>query len=544
MTATLSGTPVGFGTPNDVTTAAISCTLGSTVVNDVGYTWITTNNGTGTAPTMSSAPANWVLLGSYSDTGANSNSGWLYRRVIGAAEPTALTWTLSGGSNTRAEHWCVAGADPAGPEQVVSVDVHAGAGASRTTAAVSTSAPGVVWSGFADRSGSTFTSPSPADTLVGSTLNPASSSVYVQYSVSNVAAGSPIAARTITGAATSIGGSFILVSKDAPGGITAEQPSIGVAALDASVAVDPYRTQLLTRGRPYIAHRGGSNEDPTTWGVEHSLKAYQSCAALGLPMVECSFWLDSAGVPVASHDRDLSRMFGVTADITAFTYAQLLAMTPSGTLSGGYPLATVASIIAALPTSTVILLDNKRNLDIATVMAFITAYPNYQGRFMIKGAFNTAGPPSTSTAAAARQLGMHSWGYYDEADLGSLDTTWTSFDYLGLNYNATGPGWTQIKAKGLPVWAHVPLTAANVATGFAAGADGVMTGKILNGGFNVVPAEQPSVGVTAYDMALLPNAGLAAVGVTAYDMLIGSAPAGMIRSGTVGVPTTRSGAVS
>lgn len=543
--ATLAGTPTILTTPNDTTTAAVSTTLASTTVGDIGYAWITTNNGTGTPPTMSSAPTNWVLIGSATDAGANSNSFWLYRRVIGASEPTALTWTLSGGSNTKGGHWCVAGADPAAPELVVSVDVHAGTGTARTTAAPNTSEAGTVWSGFCDRSGSDFSSPSPADTLVLAAKNAASSSVYVQSSPGLVAAGSPIAARTITATvSTSIGGSFILVTKEAPGAITMGQPAVTASAIDATVAVDPYRTQLLTRGNPYIAHRGGSNEDPVTWGVEHSLKAYQSCAALGLKIVECSFWLDANDVPIASHDRNILRVFGVDADITAFTYAQLLAMTPAGTLQGGYPLARVSDIIDALPTSTVILLDNKRNLNISTVMAFLTSYPNYQGRFMVKAAFNTAGAPAVSTPASALQLGMHTWGYYDEADLGSLDSTEYVFTHLGLNFNATAPAWSQIKAKGKPAWAHVPLTAANVATGFAAGADGVMTGKILNGGFNVIPAGGATVGVTAADAGVVPVMGPAGVSVGALDMSMSIAPAGGIRSGTVTVTTIRSGRVS
>lgn len=543
MTASISGTPVGFGTPNDYTAAAISTTLASTTVGDVAYCWISSSNGGGTAPVMSSAPVGWTLLGSAVDVGANSCAFWLYRRVIAASEPTALTWTMTLGANTRAEHWCVAGADPAAPELVVSVDVHGGAGASRTTAAVNTSASGVAWSGFCDRSGSIFSSPSPADTLVGSTLNSASASVYVQYSVSTVAAGTPIAARTITGAATSIGGSFVMVTKEAPGGITQDTATVAVVANDATVAVDPYRTQLLTRGRPYIGHRLVSAEDPVTWGVEHSLKAAQSCAAYGLPIVEISFWLDKNGVPIASHDRNILRMFGVDADITAYSYAELVTLTPSGTLQGGHQLQRVADLIAVFPTSTVILLDNKRNLDISAVMAFITAYPNYQGRFIIKGAFNTAGLPAVSTPAAGRQLGMHTWGYYDEADLGSLDSTEYVFDYLGLNFNASGAAWTQVKAKGKPVWAHVALTAANVATGFAAGADGVMTGKFFNGGFNIVPQDTAAVTVTANDMSVVPVMSTAVVSVTAYDMSIGSAPARTVRAGTVALPTTRSGTV-
>lgn len=541
--ATLSGTPTVFGTPNDTTTATISTTLASTTVGDIAYCWISSSNGGGTAPVMSSAPSGWSLLGSGVDVGANSCAFWLYRRVIAASEPTALTWAMTLGANTKAEHWCVAGADPAAPELAVSVDVHAGAGASRTTAALNTSAAGVVWSGFCDRSGSTFTSPSPADTPVGSGLNSGAASVYVQYSVSTVAAGTPIAARTITGAATSIGGSFVLVTKEAPGGITADTAAVAVVANDATVAVDPYRTQLLTRGRPYIGHRLVSAEDPVTWGVEHSLKAAQSCLAYGLPIVEISFWLDKNGVPIASHDRNILRMFGVDADITAFSYAELVALTPTGTILGGHPIQRVADLIAVFPTSTVILLDNKRNLDITAVMAFITAYPNYQGRFIIKSTFNAGTNPATSTAAAGRQLGMHAWGYYDEADLGSLDTTWFAFDYLGLNYNASAPAWAQIKAKGLPVWAHVATTAANVATGFAAGADGVMTGKFFNGGFNIVPADTAVVTVTAYDMAVLPTMLTAYVSAVANDMSIGGAPAGVIRSGTVAVPTTRAGTV-
>lgn len=512
-----AGSTVVFGTPNDLTTAAVSCTLASTTVGDFGYAWISTSNGTGTPPTMSSAPAGWTLLGSATDAGSNSNSFWLYRRVIGASEPTALTWTLSGGANTRAVHWCVTGGDPATPELAVSVDVHAGAGAARTTAAPTTSAAGVVYSGFCDRSGSSWSSPSPADTLVGTTTNSGAASVYVQSSVSPVAAGSPIAARTITGAATSIGGSFILVVKDAPpSGLPADTATATGTAFRAEVWADPYRGWRAL-GNMYIAHRGGSADY-----VEHSAAAYLATTVdLHVGATEISTWMSTDGTWWASHDRDTSRMFGAgqSIDIPTSTDAAIVAATAAGTTVGGYPLAKVVDLINLIPATCVVFVENKRSTDVAAFIAMLTAFPNYQNRFVVKATFGAY----AASPAAARAAGMRTWGYYYETDIGSLPTTQDAFDLLGMDYTASGAAWSAILAYGKPVIGHVTLTNAAENTAFGLGAAGVMTGKIANG-VPYLPAGLAAGTGTAYDAAIVPagsmSAGHAAGVGTAFDAVL------------------------
>lgn len=512
MVAALSGTPVVFGTPNDLSTASASTTLASTTVNDVGYAWLTATNNTGTPPAMSAAPTNWVLLGTYTDpSGTNANIGWLYRRVIGSSEPTALTWTLTTNSNIKGVHWCASGVDPTTPELAVSVDVHAGAGASRTTNTLSTSATGVVWSGFADRSGSTFTSPSPADTLVGSGLNSAATSVYVQYSVTTVASGT-VAARTITGASTSIGGSFILATKEAPppaGNAPAEVAAVTVAAGNARVAVSPLYEQLFTKGFPVWAHRGGSVD----W-VEMTADAYQHVDALHMPLREVSFWFTNDFVPVASHDRNLLRMFGVDLDITTVSWAQVQAATTAGTLTGGFPVARVDDLINASPTSYVWMIENKRDLNNTEFLDFLDGFTNSRGRFVIKGPYNSA----AATLGYAR--GYNSWGFYYSADLPNLDSTYTNFTWLGMDYTASQADWDTILAKGKPVWGHVCLTLANMTTAYGKGATGVITGKILNAA-PFAPATAASITGTALDAiaatAVSASAGTAAVTAAALD---------------------------
>lgn len=206
---------LGFGTPNDTSTATISGTLQSTVLNETAYTFIVTNNGTSTPPTMTAVPTNWLLAGSVTDAGANALSVWLYYRVIGPGEPTSISWTLSGGANTTAAHWTMSGCDPAGPYAELILDVHAGTGTAKTTGAPSFAGPGPAVSGFGDRNGGAYSSPSPADTLILNPVHSASSSAYIQWSVVDLPAGA-VAARTITGPNTSVGAQFIFRAVPAP----------------------------------------------------------------------------------------------------------------------------------------------------------------------------------------------------------------------------------------------------------------------------------------------------------------------------------------
>lgn len=480
--ATISGTPINFGTPNDLTTAAISGTLPSTTVNDVGYCFIVTSNGTSTPPTMSSAPAGWVLEGSATDAGSNAVTVWLYSRVIGASEPTALTWTLSGGSNTVAFLWCVAGLDPAGPHTQLSVAAHGGAGAARTTAAITTTISGPVFSGFADRTGSAGAFTGGTDTLItnGNPVHNGSSQAYVQWSVSDVAPTVGLV-RTITGAATSIGASFIFEGVPAPASGPTVTPAAGtVTAGPVAAYGEPLRSwakAMWDGGKGYVAHRLGSASL-----VEHTAAAAQTLIDLKVAAMEISMWMTTDGVWLASHDRTTDRVFGTTGgnvscDIPTSTYAQVLAATPNGTIVGGYPIARVVDLLALIPATTVVFVDNKRATDITAFLDMLDGFPNASNRFVVKGIYGIA----PTVAAAARARGYKCWLYYYEADLAQIPSTIDSADFSGMDYLASGAAWTTIKAYGKPVLGHVCTTNAHQATAFGLGADGVMTGLVYNG---------------------------------------------------------------
>ena len=543
----LSGTPVNFGTPNDLSTASITGTLPSSTATDVGYCFIATSNGTSTPPTMSVVPTNWLLIGTATDAGSNAITVWLYYRVIAASEPTSLTWTLSSGSNTNAVMWCESGRNTTTPYKNAVVDVHALTSSAKTTATISATG-GEIFSGFADRSGGGYSGGT--DTLLtnGNPVHSAATSMYVQWSVTGVTGS---IARTITGPATSVGAQFIYESVPSSAGVNAGTAT-GVGTVDiARPAGSPVNEFLLSRGNMYVAHRFCSNENAVTWGVELSAKACQSCVDMKFKAVEISTWMTTDGVWVASHDRDTARIFTTSVDIPTNPYSALTGLTTATAYPGtNYPIAKVTDLIDMIPSDTVIFIENKRNTDITAFLNMLSAYPNAANRFVVKASYAAGnGNLATSTPMAARLLGMWTWGYYYEADLPNLAATSPYFDLLGMDYSASAGAWTTILAVGKPVLGHVCLTHANQVTAFSLGANGVVTGKAFDG-MPYAPAGLASGTGQAYDAttsATTPGTGNAGSGTgtgTAYDAAVSigqgagtAAGVGQVFDATVSVST-------
>lgn len=535
----LSGTPVNFGTPNDLTTAAITGTLPSSTVGDVAYCWIVTSNGGSTPPTMSSAPTGWSVAGTVTDAATNAVTVWLYYRVIAASEPTSVTWTLSSGSNTNAVMWCESGRNTSTPYKNLVVDVHAGTGAAKTTATI-TATGGTIFSGFADRSGGVYSAGT--DTLLtnGNPQHSAASSLYVQWSVSDVAAGS--VTRTITGPSTSVGAQFIYESVAVtPAGAAAGFGSAVAAANTAHPIASPLAEFVLSTGNMYVGHRGISAENAVTWGVECSAKAYQSCVDLKLKAVEIPVWMTTDGVWVISHDRDTARIFTTSVDIPTNPYSALTGLSTATAYPGtNYPIAKLVDVLAILPASMVVFVDNKQSLNITAFLDLLDSYSNATGRFVLKGSYDTGtGVTSTSVPMSGRLRGYWSWGFYYETDLASLPTTAQYFDLLGMDYAASAGAWTTILGYGKPVLGHVTLSNTAQNTAFSKGANGVVTGKAFNGIPNA-PTDTPSGATSAFDAVptVSPNTDTPTAVVSVFDPTISTSSPGNA------IADTPSGAVS
>ncbi len=87
---------------------------------------------------------------------------------------------------------------------------------------------------------------------------------------------------------------------------------------ELEACIDPAGRRVLR-----IAHRGASSR-----AQENSLAAFQLAAELGADMVEVDLRFTADYVPVAAHDADLQRVYGVAAGIADISWEQLQALVP------------------------------------------------------------------------------------------------------------------------------------------------------------------------------------------------------------------------
>lgn len=266
------------------------------------------------------------------------------------------------------------------------------------------------------------------------------------------------------------------------------------------------------KGSMYVAHRGGSVDY-----VEMTANAYAACDARKVEAIEISVWRTSDSVWVGSHDQSTLRMFGTDIDIPTNPYSAISGLS---TTTGGFPIAKLTDLLDLYAATHVVFVDNKSNANVTAFLDLLDTYADPTGHFVVKNFYT-----STATLTGAKARGYSTWAYYYEVDLPNLDSTLDRGDLLGMQYDATGPGWAQIKATGKPVLGHVILTTANAATAFAAGADGVVTG-VVNGVIpNAVPSDGPTtVTGTANDATITASGNAApttaAATGTAYDATV------------------------
>jgi len=499
------------GTANDASTAAVATSTPSSAPGDLLLCWINTANGTATAPTMATVPADWALVDDPITDGSIPQLGaWLYYRVVHAGDSTAPAWTFSTGSNTTWVMGAWSGCDPSTPFTNASVDAFTGTTTTKPTAIITTIADGWVVTGWGDRSGDGYTSAT--DTFRASSTHPSSTSSWMQDSNGDVPAGT--ISRTITGPSTSVGSSFILRLNPVTGaGVNAATATGTGRAFDARVVHSPLKEWLdLPAANRIVAHRGGSVDY-----VEMTDDAYTHMDQLKLPAREVSVWRSSDGVWVCSHDRSTLRVTGTDLDIPANTWATLSVLR---TTTGGFPLARLDTLLAAHPDPAwVWFIENKQDLNVTAFLDLLDGFTNSTGRFVIKSV------PGAATATTGITRGYSTLGIYYETDLPNLDATSDGFVLLGMDYTASGTAWATILTKSKPVLGHVVLSAANAATAYGLGAAGLISGKIAGVVPNVPTDTVAGSGLTLdASLRIAPVAGMVAGVGQVFDATVSFVP--------------------
>ena len=490
-------------TADSLVDTSLTLPLPSSTVGDVILCWINCINGTATAPTITGPTSEtWTLIGTTTDGAAPQLRASLYVRRIDGSELGSSVFTFSTGAHAAGVMSAYRGVSPATAYTNASVDPYGGSDANKTTASVTTTDSGWIVSGFGDRSSGTYSALTDTSRATARVATSSRSSVVLQDSNADVAAGSQT--RTATGpGGTSVGSSFILRLN--PDSMVTGVGTPTVTAYPARAVRSPLKEWLFDKGSLYIAHRGGSVDY-----VEFTAAAYAACAALKIEAIEMSVYRTSDGVYVLHHDTNTSRVFGDSYDVATTPWSTLSTLR---TINGNHPMARLDDELAKYASSKIIFIENKTGTNNSLLLDYLDTFPDSTGHFVLKGFYNNA------MAVAARLRGYITWGYYYEENLGDLDSTHEKFDILSLEFNDSAPAWAQILAKGKPVTGHVNLSLANVNQSFASGAYGVMTGKIATVVPNA-PASPITNTAVAYDAVATgtgnPTGGSASASVEAY----------------------------
>lgn len=219
-----------------------------------------------------------------------------------------------------------------------------------------------------------------------------------------------------------------------------------------------------------MAHRGNS-----TRYAEMSLYAYTQSARLGYGVMEVSLGRTSDGVFVGLHDDDINRTSGVTGQpaIASMTWAQVQAFNNVlGAQGIPRPYMSLDQYIAAYGDTHVTMFDPK-SINLAGRQALYAKALAEVGpaRAIIKSYGDSA-----HIGLEARAAGLFSWGFFYAVNIGTgiLATDHSSWDSLGLEYNASQADWdTLLGLAGSRITiAHVLPTQATYDTAMSKGAFG------------------------------------------------------------------------
>ena len=419
--------------------------------------------------TVTSAPAGWTLI---AGTAFTAKTGGVYYKAIpsAAAEaPTSYSWTFSGSGRVALDVFRVTGTNPITPIDAVGALAVQGVG-NTTLPSVTAVAANALLMGVAYWNNSTtavsVVTPGAGMTdgeQVASPTTGSTSGIDVAYQQLNAAGatGTRLFA-TNPSAATSAGVMFTIAPAPAAaftGMGTLTVAGSGVTPTGA-VAFTGSGTLTARKAGPldvwfqqptlYVAHRGGSADWP-----EETLYAYTQAAAwanAATLALECSVWMSSDGVFVASHDQTTGRVFnGTNYDINVTPWATLSTLT---TKVGGYPIARLDTLLPAFPDRAWFV-ENKGSSGITAFFNLLDANGG-PARIVSKQPAN-----NTTVNAEARARGYKSWGYYFDADTPTIAATQSRWDLLGEDYAASAASWAEVKSYGKPVLAHIVDTAAH-----------------------------------------------------------------------------------
>lgn len=230
------------------------------------------------------------------------------------------------------------------------------------------------------------------------------------------------------------------------------------SAIDRFLASKPF----------YVAHRLGGTEYPefTQKGLTESLKA-------GFKALELSVRRCSTGEFVLIHDWVTTRTVpGTDYQIWNTPWSVLSGLQQA---SGGF--LRLTDVVGSVGDDVVLAIDHKVTSDKATasqgdmdseqaLFDYLDTIPNAKARVLIKH-FVNGGVATRAKAKGYKTMCMMYPNEVAGADL-------SSWDVLGMEWNASDDVWATLKATGKPLIAHIITTKQQADTALARGATGLM----------------------------------------------------------------------
>ncbi len=227
-------------------------------------------------------------------------------------------------------------------------------------------------------------------------------------------------------------------------------------------------------GRPefYLAHRGGSADDP-----EMTMEAYRNSAARGYGALEISLARSSDGIWFGLHDESLDRTSQVQdlPPASEMTWDEINRYQVTlNADSDPQPYLAWTEFSSAFGRTHVLFVDPKYASDHIDEFLDMLAQDVGVEHAVVKGYGD-----DIALADKARARGFQTWGYYYTADYesGLLAGTQDHWTMLGLNWDAPPDAWQQVVSFGKPVIAHI---IANSAQRDAARRDGARGFQVAN----------------------------------------------------------------
>lgn len=323
-------------------------------------------------------------------------------------------------------------------------------------------------------------------TWAGTAAQASSASVYIRkLGAADVAGQRKTYYTSSTGVASQAAGVYYTSAVDTLASAKEMRPfPNGYGTVTAMLAANPF----------YVAHRGGSRDWP-----EMSLYAYTQSGYWGAGALEVSVARTSDGVYFGLHDADINRTSGTTGlgAASTMTWAQIQGYQILGSMAANNPAQPNRPYmklddLLRIYSSHVILIDSKyvSGTYYSELIALMNTAPNNPTQRLMGKSYGVGASWSNACHAA----GYQTWGYYYDTDYtptNNIATNYTSYDILGLDYNASQAAWTYILGLGKPVMAHI-LPDANAFTtaqtkAAASGNASALKGYMVSGVQAVVP---------------------------------------------------------